>query len=126
MSGQRFAIIGAGWSGLQIAAVLRDCGHEVRLFERLDDVGGTWHPANSYSGLAIHTPSFRCQFHEFDGWKDKDRLARLPAAEVFENCRGFADAKGLRPLHLRREHRVLASIDWDTSAQARIIRPLRD
>lgn len=112
---KRFAIIGAGWSGLQIAQVLRECGHEVRVFERLDDVGGTWHPANSYSGLAIHTPSFRCQFHAFDGWKDKDRLARLPAADVFENCRGFADAKGLRPF-ISVRHRVLA-IDWDTAAQ---------
>lgn len=111
----RFAIIGAGWSGLQIAAVLRECGHEVRLFERLDDVGGTWHPANSYSGLAIHTPSFRCQFHDFDGWNDKDRLARLPAADVFENCRAFAEAKGLRPFISVRQ-RVLA-IDWDSRAR---------
>ncbi len=115
MSGKRFAIIGAGWSGLQIAAVLRECGHEVRVLERLDDVGGTWHPANSYSGLAIHTPSFRCQFHDFDGWKDKDRLARLPAADVFENCRAFAEAKGLRPSIAVRQ-RVLA-IDWDTAAR---------
>lgn len=112
---KRFAIIGAGWSGLQIAAVLRDCGHEVQVLERLDDVGGTWHPDNSYSGLAIHTPSFRCQFHEFDGWKDKDRLARLPAADVFDNCRAFADAKGLRPL-IAVNQRVLA-IDWNTAAR---------
>jgi cation diffusion facilitator CzcD-associated flavoprotein CzcO len=116
MSARRFAIIGAGWSGLQMAAVLRDCGHEVCLLERLDEVGGTWHPENAYSGLAIHTPSFRCQFHDFDGWKDKERLARLPAADVYANCRAFADQKGLRPF-IRVRHRVLA-IEWDTNAQA--------
>jgi cation diffusion facilitator CzcD-associated flavoprotein CzcO len=103
----RIAIIGAGWSGLQIATVLRECGHDVRVFEQLDDVGGTWHPANAYEGLSIHTPSFRCQFHDFDGWRDRDRLARLPASDVFDNCRAFADARRLRPLIAFR-HRVLA------------------
>src|SRR5262245_30425872 len=107
----RIAIIGAGWSGLQIAAVLRDCGYDVQVFEQLDDVGGTWHPANAYAGLAIHTPAFRCQFHEFDGWRDRDRLARVPAPEVFANCRAFAEAKALRPLIAFRQ-RVLA-IRWE-------------
>lgn len=115
MNTKRFAIIGAGWSGLQIAAVLRECGHQVQVLERLDDVGGTWHPDNAYSGLAIHTPSFRCQFHDFDGWKDKDRLARLPATDVFDNCRAFADEKGLRPF-IAVGQRVLA-IDWDPAAR---------
>jgi len=94
---------------------LRECGHEVRLFERLDDVGGTWHPQNAYAGLAIHTPAFRCQFHGFDGWRDKDRLLRLPAADVYDNCRASADARGLRPLIAVR-HRVSA-IDWDSRAR---------
>jgi cation diffusion facilitator CzcD-associated flavoprotein CzcO len=107
----RIAIIGAGWSGLQIATVLRDCGHDVRIFEQLDDVGGTWHPANAYAGLAIHTPAFRCQFHEFDGWSDRNRLARVPAPDVFANCRAFAEAKLLRPL-ISFRHRVLA-IRWE-------------
>lgn len=116
MSQQRIAVIGAGWSGLQIATVLRDCGHDVRVFEQLDDVGGTWHPANAYAGLAIHTPAFRCQFHDFDGWRDKNRLSRLPAPEVFENCRAFADAKGLRAL-VDVRHRVLA-IHYDSASRA--------
>lgn len=115
MTKQRIAIIGAGWSGLQIATVLRDCGHDVQVFEQLDDVGGTWHPANAYAGLAIHTPAFRCQFHDFDGWRDKNRLSRLPAPEVFDNCRAFADAKGLRPL-ISVRHRVLA-IHYDSASR---------
>jgi cyclohexanone monooxygenase len=115
VSSKQIAIIGAGWSGLQIAIVLRECGRDVRVFEQLDDVGGTWHPAKAYAGLAIHTPSFRCQFHDFDGWRDKDRLSRLPAPDVFENCRAFADAKGLRPLIAFR-HRVLA-IRYDSATR---------
>jgi dimethylaniline monooxygenase (N-oxide forming) len=103
----RIAIIGAGWSGLQIATVLRDCGYDVRIFEQLDDVGGTWHPANAYAGLALHTPAFRCQFHDFAGWPDEDRLSRLGAPEVFENCRAFARARGLHDVIAFR-HRVLA------------------
>lgn len=116
MNTQRIAIIGAGWSGLQIATVLRECGYDVRVFEQLDDVGGTWHPANAYAGLAIHTPAFRCQFHGFDGWRDKNRLSRLPAPDVFDNCRAFADAKELRPL-INLRHRVLA-IRYDSASRA--------
>lgn len=40
---RRVAVIGAGPAGLQSAAVLREQGFEVRLFERADKPGGNWY-----------------------------------------------------------------------------------
>src|SRR5688500_11579278 len=88
------AIVGAGWSGLQIAKVLRGRGYDVRLIEELDDVGGTGHPARAYHGLSIHTPSFRCQFHEFEH-AGPNALHRLPSRDLFEASRSFAERCGL-------------------------------
>jgi cation diffusion facilitator CzcD-associated flavoprotein CzcO len=97
MSSERvrtIAIVGAGWSGLQIGKVLRDCGFDVSIIEELDDVGGTWHPARAYHGLAIHTPIYRCQFHEFDR-AGANALHRVPSRDLFETSRSFAQASGL-------------------------------
>lgn len=116
-------IIGAGWSGLEIASVLRALGHRVQLVETLDDVGGTWHPALAYDGLAVHTPAFRCQFHDQAGWPDVPRLERVPAAAVYANCRAFAQAHGLYA-HLTCGVRV-THIAWH-SASARHRVTLRD
>jgi cation diffusion facilitator CzcD-associated flavoprotein CzcO len=53
----RIAIIGAGMSGIGMAAKLRMAGIEsFRLYERWDGVGGTWH-ANTYPGLTCDIPS---------------------------------------------------------------------
>ena len=53
----RVAIIGAGMSGIGMAAKLRLAGIEsFRIYERWDDVGGTWH-ANTYPGLTCDIPS---------------------------------------------------------------------
>lgn len=53
----RVAIIGAGMSGIGMAAKLRMAGIEsFRLYEKWDDIGGTWH-ANSYPGLSCDVPS---------------------------------------------------------------------
>jgi len=53
----RVAIIGAGMSGIGMAAKLRLAGIEAfRIYEKWDDVGGTWH-ANTYPGLTCDIPS---------------------------------------------------------------------
>jgi glycine/D-amino acid oxidase-like deaminating enzyme len=53
----RVAIIGAGMSGIGMAAKLRLAGIEsFRIYEKSDDVGGTWH-ANTYPGLTCDVPS---------------------------------------------------------------------
>ena len=47
----KIAIIGAGPSGLVTAAVLREFGHEVLVFEQASDIGGVWSATRSYPGL---------------------------------------------------------------------------
>jgi cation diffusion facilitator CzcD-associated flavoprotein CzcO len=50
--GRRIAVIGAGPGGISSGHYLREAGyHDVTIFERGDDVGGTWQ-RNRYPGLA--------------------------------------------------------------------------
>jgi cation diffusion facilitator CzcD-associated flavoprotein CzcO len=53
----RVAIIGAGMSGIGMAAKLRLAGIEsFQIYEKWGDLGGTWH-ANTYPGLTCDIPS---------------------------------------------------------------------
>ena len=53
----KVAIIGAGMSGLCMAAKLQDAGIDsFTIFEKADDVGGTWRD-NTYPGLTCDVPS---------------------------------------------------------------------
>ncbi|MCX4850625.1 NAD(P)/FAD-dependent oxidoreductase [Streptomyces sp. NBC_00893] len=56
------AIIGTGFSGLCMAIALKKKGiHDFTLFERADDVGGTWRD-NTYPGAACDVPSVLYSF----------------------------------------------------------------
>lgn len=58
----RIAIVGAGMSGICMAAMLRKEGiDDVTLFEKADRVGGTWRE-NTYPGVACDVPS---RFYQF-------------------------------------------------------------
>lgn len=60
------AVIGAGWTGLQVTGQFKDLGVDsVRCYENMNDVGGTWHKSLAYSGLKIHTPSWMASFAGF-------------------------------------------------------------
>jgi cation diffusion facilitator CzcD-associated flavoprotein CzcO len=109
------AIIGAGWSGLQIMKVLLDCGYDVTVFEGLDDVGGTWHPDNAYVGLTLHMPMFRCQFHEFDRTANRDPLQRLASQDVQSDCRAYVEQHQLER-HINLGARVVR-IDYDSTTR---------
>jgi cation diffusion facilitator CzcD-associated flavoprotein CzcO len=53
----RFAIIGAGMSGILSAIKLREAGHDdFTIYEKADSVGGTWRE-NTYPGIACDVPS---------------------------------------------------------------------
>lgn len=52
----RFAIIGAGMSGILAAIKLREAGLDFTVFEKAEKVGGTWRE-NTYPGIACDVPS---------------------------------------------------------------------
>ncbi len=54
--GFRVAIVGAGIAGLTAALELADAGIDYQIFDRNDEVGGTWY-TTTYPGIGVDTPS---------------------------------------------------------------------
>lgn len=52
----KFAVIGAGMSGILAGVRLGQAGHDFTIFEKADEVGGTWRE-NTYPGIACDVPS---------------------------------------------------------------------
>jgi cyclohexanone monooxygenase len=102
-------IIGTGPGGLALGILLSRAGfHDFTIFDREDDVGGTWR-INTYPGLACDLKSHLYSY-SFDLNPDWSRLwsAQPEILEYFQRC---ADKCGLRPhLRLRTEIR---SARWD-------------
>jgi cation diffusion facilitator CzcD-associated flavoprotein CzcO len=62
MPDHEVAIIGAGLSGLGMGTALKRAGIEdFVIFERAEDVGGTWRD-NTYPGVGVDIPTFAYQF----------------------------------------------------------------
>lgn len=90
----RVAIIGAGMSGLCMAAKLQDAGIDTyTIFEAADEVGGTWRD-NTYPGLACDVPS-RFYSYSFRPNPDWSRLMS-PGPEIQSYFRQFATERGIR------------------------------
>jgi cation diffusion facilitator CzcD-associated flavoprotein CzcO len=88
------AIIGAGISGLGIAAKLLEAGHDdLVIYERADDIGGTWRD-NVYPGVGVDVPCYAYQF-SFDLSPEWSRLFPL-GEEVQAHVNRFADRHDLR------------------------------
>lgn len=105
------AIIGAGISGIGMAAHLRDkCpGRSFALFEQRANLGGTW-DLFRYPGIRsdsdMHTLGF-----VFEPWKHEKSIADGPS--ILDYLNRIADERGIRPC-IRFNSRVLAA-DWDSA-----------
>ncbi len=91
-------IIGAGPGGLALGILLARAGfHDFTVFDREDDVGGTWR-INTYPGLACDVKSHLYSY-SFDLNPHWSRLWS-PQPEILAYFQRCADEYGLRP-HLR-------------------------
>jgi cation diffusion facilitator CzcD-associated flavoprotein CzcO len=103
------AIVGAGFSGLGAAILLKQRGREdFAVFEAADDVGGTWRD-NSYPGCRCDVPSHLYSFSFAPNPHWSESFSAQP--EIWAYLRDCADRFGLRP-HLRLGHRVTEA-RWD-------------
>ena len=92
------AIVGAGMSGLCMAAKLQDAGiDDYTIFESADEVGGTWRD-NTYPGLTCDVPS---RFYTYS-FRPNPQWSHLfpPGPEIHDYFRQVAAERGIRP-HIR-------------------------
>jgi cation diffusion facilitator CzcD-associated flavoprotein CzcO len=92
------AIIGAGFAGIGTAIRLKKAGiHSFVIFERADDVGGTWRD-NTYPGAACDVPShaYSLSFEPNPRWSRR----YSESAEIWEYLRGLVKKWDL-DAHLR-------------------------
>ena len=88
----RVAVIGAGASGIATGVRLKQAGIAFDIFERANDVGGTWRD-NRYPGLACDVPShlYRYSFAPNAEWTHE----YAPAAEIHAYFRKVAEDLGI-------------------------------
>jgi cation diffusion facilitator CzcD-associated flavoprotein CzcO len=103
----RVAVIGAGMSGLLMGIKLREAGiHDFVLFEKEDDVGGTWRE-NRYPGLSCDVPShlYSYSFELNPDWTH--RYSYGPEIQAY--FQRIADQYELRP-HIRFRSEVVEAV----------------
>lgn len=88
----RVAVIGAGMSGIGAAYRLKQDGHDVVIFERRSDFGGTWF-VNRYPGCRLDTSNFiySYSFAQKSDWSSK----YSERAEILDYFREVAHKNGL-------------------------------
>jgi 4-hydroxyacetophenone monooxygenase len=104
-------VAGAGASGLCMAIALKNAGIPFQIFERNDDVGGTWYE-NSYPGAGVDIPNHVYSF-SFEPEPNWDRVFGL-RDELLTYLKHIAGKYGLRE-HIQFGCKVLAA-RYDASA----------
>ncbi len=91
----RFAIIGAGMSGILASIKLSEAGHDDQvIYEKADRLGGTWRE-NTYPGIACDVPShlYSYSFAPNPGWSHQFS----PGDEIEGYFEKVADDYGVTP-----------------------------
>lgn len=107
-SSLRVAVVGAGMGGLSMARKLLDLGYDFTVYEKAEEVGGTWRE-NHYPGLTVDIPSSIYQLP----WAPKYDWTRAypPGAEIQCYLVETAVRQGIRDRVRFGKHVVRAS--WD-------------
>ncbi|MEV7327662.1 NAD(P)/FAD-dependent oxidoreductase [Micromonospora sp. NPDC093244] len=107
------AIVGAGFGGLGAAIALQRAGFtDYLVFDRGDDVGGTWRD-NTYPGCACDVPSHLYSFSFAPNPRWSTTFSGQP--EIRDYLRGCVDRFGIGP-KLRLRHEVHEA-RWDDERQ---------
>ncbi|GAA0957177.1 NAD(P)/FAD-dependent oxidoreductase [Actinocorallia libanotica] len=111
-AGFKVAVLGAGMTGIAAAIACADNGFPYEIFERGDDIGGTWR-INTYPGLAVDTPSI---YYSFSFEQEANWSRQYPVGGEYQDyLQRVVDKYGLRPnIRFGTEIRSLA---WDDAAQ---------
>jgi hypothetical protein len=88
---KKIAIIGGGYRGIACLKELLDRGYEVHLYEKNNDIGGTWHSDNLYDGLKTHTSAFTNQFPNFPYPKEINIYERLSGIDAYKYLRYYCE-----------------------------------
>jgi cation diffusion facilitator CzcD-associated flavoprotein CzcO len=89
----RFAVIGAGMSGILSAIRLREAGYDdFTVYEKADRLGGTWRE-NTYPGISCDVPShlYSYSFEPNPDWSQRFS----PGAEIQSYFEGVARRRGV-------------------------------
>ncbi|GAB4822167.1 hypothetical protein N2152v2_009213 [Parachlorella kessleri] len=99
MSQQRFAVIGSGAAGLQVAAQLKQAGYsDVTLFEKTNDVGGVWQ--KNYAGFRLQVRKWHYEIPGYP-WPDSESDPKYPTGpETQAYLQSYARDAGVVP-HVR-------------------------
>ena len=124
---QALAIIGAGFAGIGLGIQLRRAGYrDFTIFERRDQVGGTWHD-NVYPGVACDVPShlYSYSFRPNPSWS----RFFAPGAEIQHYLQDAVQAEGLGE-HLKlgvdveSMHWNEADRLWEITSESRVHRAM--
>jgi thioredoxin reductase len=92
---KKIAIVGGGLTGIGCLVELLQAGHDARLYERNDDIGGVWHPSNCYSGLSLHGASAAFEYYDFPLPDFVDKSRPISSAQVYDYLRRYFRHKNL-------------------------------
>lgn len=103
----RVGIIGAGISGIALAYRLQKVGIQYCMWEKNDEVGGTWWE-NRYPGCRLDTPNFAYTYRFAREVDWPDLFSRQP--EILKYLKTTVDTNGLRE-HIEVNTKVLRA-EW--------------